>query len=197
MKRTRGISYCVLLLMISCHKNIPKPFGDSIVTAVVNGRPWQGTGSAVPTAGVAGEACNANTIDFVIANADAYPDARLAATSTTLDCIRCDQTQSLFFTKVHPAISNGLINQIRPCRIDTVVGASYHTIIGGDAGRDAYYVWEDAPDNRLAITTYNPGTGELLGTFQVTFLRDRSRQTHGAADTLRFRQGSFHMRIKR
>jgi hypothetical protein len=196
MRRKQVVVCCFALTALCCSKEGPPPFGDGLMTATVNGKPWKGTGYAISSQRNGGQTCPFNTVDFSIGSSEAYPNARLNTTQTSLDCIRCDQTQSLFFTKMPLAVQSGKINQVRSCQIDSIPGARYSTIIGGDATGAVYNVLETKPDNQFRITSYNPATGELRGTFQLTFLRDKLRGSQVGKDTLRFQNGEFALKIK-
>jgi hypothetical protein len=196
MRRKQVVACCFALTALCCSKEEPPPFGDGLMTATVNGKPWKGTGYAISSQRSGGQTCPINTVNFSIGSSEAYPNARLNTTQTSLDCIRCDQTQSLFFTKMPLAVQSGKINQVRSCQIDSIPGASYSTIVGGDATGAVYNVLETKSDNQFRITSYNPATGELRGTFQLTFLRDKLFGSQAGKDTLRFQNGEFALKIK-
>jgi hypothetical protein len=69
------------------------------------------------------------------------------------------------------------------------------TRIGGDVLRDQY-----RPDltrtSTIRITRYDAQGGDIEGMFEVTLLRDNSRQpTSDAAETVYFQNGSFKTKV--
>ena len=196
MRPKHVVVCCFALMTVCCSKQVPPPFGDGLMTATVNGKPWKGTGYAIASQKGGGQTCPINAVDFYIGSSDAYPNARLSSPQTSLDCIRCDQTQSLLFTKMPLGLQSGKINQVRSCQIDSIPGARYLTIIGGDVVGAAYNVLETTLDNQFRINFYNRATGEIRGTFRLTFLRDQTYGSQMGSDTLRFEGGEFALTIK-
>lgn len=83
------------------------------------------------------------------------------------------------------------------------LSSSYYTLRDdGDVICDIYNTHEpDSLQNFIIITSYNPQTKEIRGTFQATYLIDSNRiATIGkcrplAPDTLRIRNGEFYTKI--
>jgi len=77
--------------------------------------------------------------------------------------------------------------------------SQYNTVTGdGDVTCDIYYIYEpDSLQNFITITSYNPATKEIGGTFQATYLIDASRPkcVPSAPDTVRIRNGQFYTKI--
>lgn len=84
-----------------------------------------------------------------------------------------------------------------------ILTSSYSTLRDdGDVLCDFYKIYEpDSLQNYITISTYNPQTEEIRGTFQATYLIDSARiRTIGkcrptASDTIRIRNGQFYTKL--
>jgi hypothetical protein len=83
------------------------------------------------------------------------------------------------------------------------LSSGYYTLRDdGDVVCDLYNIYEpDSLQNYIIISSYNPQTKEIRGTFQATYLIDSARvATIGkcratAPDTIRIRNGEFYTKI--
>lgn len=86
---------------------------------------------------------------------------------------------------------------------DNTLTSNYYTLRDdGDIPCDDYNIYEpDSLQNFITITSFNPQTKEIKGTFQATYLIDSARvATKGkcrpsAPDTIRIRNGEFYTKI--
>lgn len=76
---------------------------------------------------------------------------------------------------------------------------SFHSTLedDGDVILDVYFVDSNDPTHFVEVTSYNSGTGEFSGKFQVSFVRDsrRAKRHPSIPDTIRFTNGKFKTRI--
>lgn len=79
------------------------------------------------------------------------------------------------------------------------LSSSYGTLRDdGDVGCDMYDIYQpDSLQNHITITSFNPQTNEIRGTFQATYLIDptRIKCRPTAPDTIRIRNGEFYTKI--
>ncbi|PSL19226.1 hypothetical protein CLV60_12715 [Dyadobacter jiangsuensis] len=73
--------------------------------------------------------------------------------------------------------------------------ALFELLSDGDVAGDSFYL-VDSEDNYIQIDSYNSGTKEIKGSFQLTLANARiPRSSNALPDTLRFRNGRFHTKI--
>lgn len=179
-----------LVGLIGCSKSTPDPLVSEDTKASLNGQAWSGFSTAWKTSN---DSCSMNTINLTIQNKLAYPKARLQAPA---NCVGYCGDQSLVFTRIPLAVGVYTLSTYQPCSVSSnQVGVSFTTLIGGDVVRDQYQ-----PDltktGTIKITKYDPQGGIIEGTFDVTLLRDTSRQlTADAAETVQFQNGSFKTKL--
>ena len=77
---------------------------------------------------------------------------------------------------------------------DSLVGASF-SYWEADLALGYYTVLESDSSSFVTLTSYDPVTKELRGTFDITFIVAH-RPYAGAPDTLRVRNGVFHTRVR-
>ena len=81
-------------------------------------------------------------------------------------------------------------------RIQRLSSAYYTLSNGGDVICDVYDNYEpDSLQNYITITSFNPQTNEIRGTFQATYLIERPKCRPAAPDTIRIRNGEFYTKI--
>ncbi len=110
--------------------------------------------------------------------------------------------EALYIMKIPPAAGTYPVRIFRTCQEDTFVGADYNLMgADGDVLLDSYRVLE-TEDNWVQVTDYNANTGEVKGTFQISFVHGsiqdvvkREKVVTSFPDTIRFTGGQFHTRI--
>ena len=90
------------------------------------------------------------------------------------------------------------IHRIEPprqvCLSDTVHGSFYTSVSDGDVNGDFYFPLEGA-ENQITLTSHNPSTREVMGTFNVVFViideHRMNKTVKDAPDTIRLTDGKF------
>ncbi|WP_461126273.1 hypothetical protein [Spirosoma aerophilum] len=176
--------------LLGCSRSTPDPAFSGDTKATLNGQAWGGFSTAWKNPG---DSCGINTITLSIQNKLSYPKARLQAPAY---CAGYCGDQSLTFTRIPLSVGVYALSMHQPCPASTnQVGVSFTTLIGGDVIRDQYQ-----PDltrtGTIRITRYDPGAGEIEGTFDVSLVRDNRSQTKSdAAEIVHFQNGSFKTKL--
>jgi hypothetical protein len=76
------------------------------------------------------------------------------------------------------------------CNIDDQIRASFNTMVETDMIGDQYKVLA-SEDNYLHIEKYDPKSKDIRGSFQVTFVFEKSGYRHTLPDTMRFTDGRY------
>ncbi|GAB3804576.1 hypothetical protein GCM10028819_36320 [Spirosoma humi] len=179
-----------LVGLLGCSKSTPDPQVGEDTKAILNGQSWSGFSTAWKTPS---DSCGLNSVNLRIQNKLSYPRARLLAPA---NCVGYCGDQSLDFTRIPLAVGVHTLSTYQPCSAGSnQVGVSFTTLIGGDVVRDQYQ-----PDltkaGTIEITKYDPKSGEIEGSFDVTLIRDNRRQpTSDAAETIHFQNGSFKTKL--
>lgn len=108
----------------------------------------------------------------------------------------------LYINKIPPNIGTYPVHIFKVCQENILVGANFHLLgADGDVLLDSYQVLE-TEDNWVNISSYNANTGEVRGTFQISFVHGsaedvvkREKVVTDFPDTIRFTNGQFHTRI--
>ena len=83
------------------------------------------------------------------------------------------------------------------CSSDTVYRDFYTSVSDGDVNGDFYLPLEEA-QNQVTITSHNPSTREVAGTFTITLVIIEEHRVNktvvGAPDTIRLTDGQFKVR---
>ncbi len=195
MKRIIAL-FLITFSFFTCKREAQRPRFPNwgFVTATANGEPWLTfmTNTAIQQPwsikiyGYEGSdrsdhPCNQNT--FSINMRKFNPDGFMR--------------EALSFGKI-PAREGTYLLKGRPgpCNIDTLPAASFNTSQDdGDVGKDVYRVLQ-TESSWLTVSSYDPTTQEIKGTFSVTFIMDyKSPSLPVYPDTVRFTNGSFHTKI--
>lgn len=180
----------VFVGLLGCSKSTPDPAFSGDTKATLNGQAWGGFSTAWKNPG---DSCGINTVNLSIQNKLPYPRARLQAPAL---CAGYCGDQSLTFSRLPLAVGIYTISTHQPCPAATNrVGASFTTLIGGDVIRNQYQP-DSTKNGTIRITRYDPQSGEIEGTFDVSFVRDnRYQTTSDAAELVIFRNGSFNTKV--
>jgi hypothetical protein len=180
----------IFIGLLGCSKSTPDPAFGGDTNASLNAQAWGGFSTTWKNPG---DSCGINAINLSIENKLPYPKARLQAPAL---CAGYCGDQSLTFIRIPLAVGVYTLSTPQPCRASTnQVGVSFTTLIGGDIIRDKYQLDLTKPAT-IKITKYDPQAGKIEGTFDVSLVRDNSRQaTSDAAETINFRNGLFRAKL--
>ncbi|MVM31129.1 hypothetical protein GO755_13895 [Spirosoma sp. HMF4905] len=180
----------LLIGLLGCSKSTPDPALSGDTNAMLNDQAWGGFSTTWRNPS---DSCGINTINLSIENKLPYPKARLQAPAL---CAGYCGDQALTFLRIPLAVGVYTLSTPQPCQASTnKVGVSFMTLIGGDVIRDQYQL-DLTKTGTIKITKYDPQRGEIEGTFEVSLIRDKSRQTTSdAAETVNFRNGLFRAKL--
>lgn len=182
----------MLFGLLSCSKSTLDPALTENVSALLNEQPWGGIVSTWRNNSPS-NSCGSSTVNLTIQNKLPYPKARLQAPAL---CAGYCGDQSLSFVGIPLTVGVYALSTHESCPASmSQVGVSFTTLVGGDVLLDQYRP-DSTRTGTIRITRYDPQRGEIEGFFEVSLLRDKSRQaTSDAAETVNFRNGWFMAKL--
>lgn len=165
----------LLLSLAACDKTSPpeddSPYWGS-TTTIKNGEPWSGEPFSFININ------HGKGFEIIVDSLDKYGIRR----------------ESLSFSKVPFLPGKSPLVNTFPQTDDGLVGAHYF-ILDDDVILGAYTVLESDSSSFITLTSYDSISKELKGVFDVTFIVN-FRPNASYPDTMRFRNGQFHTRLK-
>lgn len=107
--------------------------------------------------------------------------------------------EALTIFKIPLSVQHNEIDTVREEANTALTGATYSTLVDdGDVLGDLFRVYGGG-DNHVTVSSFNAATGEVAGEFAVTLVfagPPDTRSDSTASDTICFKEGRFHTKIR-